>query len=361
MSSFLASLIAFCSSSRSRLLGSICGERIPRACSAWIAASSRAAFSGLTWKIQSVKAVPITKKLREIRAALVPVIFSSHPQYTAVGGILASPQLLKIQRLILTTVLKNLILRYLYREAMSQPKISCVYAIQNTVTGKSYVGSTKDAVKRWHAHKKQLRRGINHSIKLQRSWNKHGATVWKWVVLEECPENQLLVREQHYLDLFDSYRNGYNSSPTASSPNKGNRASVETREKLRQSHLGQLWISHPELGMKKVRESEIPVYLDRGWVRGRIDRIGIPPWNKDVPVPRKTRQQISFTLKHKRLRWMHHPQLGMKLVPERETEEKIRAGWVAGKPGVLHTVASKEKIRRAMVGTWATRRKSNGH
>ena len=90
-----------------------------------------------------------------------------------------------------------------------------VYCIFNAESGKSYIGSAKNIEYRWRKHREMLRRGKHHSLKLQNSWEKHGETPWHWLVIEECPEDLLLEREDHYIVLLNVFRGGYNMSGKA--------------------------------------------------------------------------------------------------------------------------------------------------
>jgi group I intron endonuclease len=114
--------------------------------------------------------------------------------------------------------------------------MSCgIYQILNSKTGKCYVGSAVDIEDRWVHHKKKLSGGSgHHSIKLQRSWNKHDPSVWKWNILQECEEAKLLWLEAFWICTLDSFDNGYNSiSITLDGERLVRRHSEETREKLR--------------------------------------------------------------------------------------------------------------------------------
>ena len=93
---------------------------------------------------------------------------------------------------------------------------SGVYRILNTVTGKSYVGSAADIGRRWTQHRSQLRRGVHHSVKLQRSWVVHGAEVFEFSVLELVDGDvALIAREQHWIDALNAYHGGYNTCADA--------------------------------------------------------------------------------------------------------------------------------------------------
>jgi len=79
-----------------------------------------------------------------------------------------------------------------------------VYAIENTVNGHRYIGSTTNYKSRWHTHRSTLRRGVHHSFILQKAWNKYGAQAFEFKLLLVCPKDQrieyenLLMPLQHY-------------------------------------------------------------------------------------------------------------------------------------------------------------------
>jgi group I intron endonuclease len=113
-------------------------------------------------------------------------------------------------------------------------KKSGIYKITNLITNKIYVGSTLDFDGRWWDHKKRLRKGNHHSIKLQRSYNIHGENNILFEVLEECGTDELLIKEQYYMDLYDTYKNGYNCRPKAEN-HLGAKRSEESKKKMSES------------------------------------------------------------------------------------------------------------------------------
>lgn len=95
-----------------------------------------------------------------------------------------------------------------------------VYKIENTKNGKKYIGSSKDMEKRFYQHKRDLNLGRHHSVKLQNAWNKVAdKSVFVFQVVEdvECLDD-LKVREQYYIDLYDTYYSGYNCSLKVDNP-----------------------------------------------------------------------------------------------------------------------------------------------
>lgn len=114
---------------------------------------------------------------------------------------------------------------------------SGVYQIRNTKTQKRYIGSGVSIRDRWAKHQRTLRAGTHHNVALQNAWNKYGADVFLFELLEEVTVlEQLVVREQAYLD-GSPRKMLYNIRRIAES-NLGLRHTQETREKQRQAKLG---------------------------------------------------------------------------------------------------------------------------
>lgn len=111
-----------------------------------------------------------------------------------------------------------------------------VYQILNKLNGKCYIGSGVNIGNRWSVHKNFLRNKVHHSSKLQRAWNKYKKKNFIFRVVEKCSIKELILREQHYIDLFDSYYNGYNEQPIARSA-LGVKHTRQFKEKLRRAQL----------------------------------------------------------------------------------------------------------------------------
>ncbi len=113
--------------------------------------------------------------------------------------------------------------------------VSGVYQIINKVNGNKYIGSSINLKKRKSRHWFDLKKGSHHSIILQRAWDKYGKKAFSFEVLEYVINiNQLIEREQYYLDLLVPK---YNISKTASSQ-LGVKRSVETKLKLSEALMG---------------------------------------------------------------------------------------------------------------------------
>lgn len=121
-------------------------------------------------------------------------------------------------------------MNYTILDKKTFPVNTGVYLISfiNSESGKVYIGSSASIPRenlcypcrlgfryRWSAHIRDLKNGCHHSCKLQRAYNKYGADNLFFVILKECSPQEVISNEQFYIDKFNSYRNGYNCSPSA--------------------------------------------------------------------------------------------------------------------------------------------------
>lgn len=82
---------------------------------------------------------------------------------------------------------------------------------------KRYLGASQDIDQRWREHRSDLFNNKHHSLKLQRAWNKHGRSAFRFEVLE-LVEGDLDLAEQNWLDRT---LNAYNVSADARAPMRG--------------------------------------------------------------------------------------------------------------------------------------------
>ena len=78
-----------------------------------------------------------------------------------------------------------------------------IYQIVNQVNGKSYIGQSRNIEKRWRQHKFGLNRETalqQGSYPLRSAFLKYGLIKFKFEIIEECSENDLLIREQYWID-----------------------------------------------------------------------------------------------------------------------------------------------------------------
>lgn len=118
-----------------------------------------------------------------------------------------------------------------------QRKCTGIYKISNSVNSKVYVGSAYCLVRRYDMHKSRLARGIHHSRALQSAVNKYGLDKFAFELVEICAKADVIKKEQYWINAYNSYKNGYNGSPTAQN-NAGLIVSEETKEKLSKALKG---------------------------------------------------------------------------------------------------------------------------
>lgn len=149
-------------------------------------------------------------------------------------------------------------------------KDSGVYAIENAVAKKVYVGSSTQLSKRIRSHVNMLKNGIHHSQHLQNAWNNALLKSFNILILDIADsKEQLLEREQYWIDYYHSYddSHGYNISPTSSS-SKGIKASDKTKAKMSVARKGKKFSSEHRMKIGiankgKVRSPDVVAEMSR--------------------------------------------------------------------------------------------------
>lgn len=162
---------------------------------------------------------------------------------------------------------------------------------------KHYVGSCKFLKSksyrdgfyyRLYIHIRDLINNKHHSIKLQRAFNKYGIEKLQFDILQDCKPELTLDIEQYWINVLDSYRQGYNSCPTAKS-NAGYSHSEETKLNMSLSRKGNVPWNKNLKGVYKTSE-ETKLKLS-------IATKGI----KKLCMSEEQKQKISNTLKGRKI------------------------------------------------------------
>jgi hypothetical protein len=100
------------------------------------------------------------------------------------------------------------------------PKKRGIYKIYftNSESSKFYIGSASGNLGfygRWKSHISLLKRNVSKNTILQNASNKYGIDNIIFEIIEEC-DSDILIREQHYIDVLNSYYSGYNARPKSS-------------------------------------------------------------------------------------------------------------------------------------------------
>lgn len=216
-------------------------------------------------------------------------------------------------------------------------KLGCLYMAKSKTTGKIYVGKTMQKLSnRKSRHKQDAIKELAHTH-FSRAIRKYGIEDFEWTILCTSTNNELLYKlERKLTQDFNLIEEGYNSveggkgglSPSEETRKKqslahigkatmtGRKASPETREKLRISHLGikpseetreKLSIAHKGIGLGKKISEEMKEKLRQA--------------NLGKKCSEETKKKLRISLKGNGL--------GRKLSPEQV--EKMRQSHL-GKP-----------------------------
>lgn len=110
-----------------------------------------------------------------------------------------------------------------------------VYIIKNKINQLCYIGSSINIEKRWKDHKKRLRYNNHKNQYLQRAWNKYGEENFEFKIIEETLTELRVFREQHYINAYKSYIDGYNLLEKA---DEIHIITNETKQKLSEIRIG---------------------------------------------------------------------------------------------------------------------------
>ncbi len=178
-----------------------------------------------------------------------------------------------------------------------------IYKILNKVTGKFYIGSSVNIRVRINWHFRQLNNGCHSNQHLQKSWLKYGSDAFKFCIVEYCQKNQLMMIEQHYLDVLQAYIRGYNLSPSAQN-NTGIIWSQESNKKRSMAHKGQVsklkGVSSTRVGYKMSEETKRKISIShKGMIfsEGRCQNISLAKMGK--PNSCKGKKRKPFTEEHR--------------------------------------------------------------
>lgn len=82
-----------------------------------------------------------------------------------------------------------------------------IYAIENLVTGRDYIGMTTTSfAQRWSEHKFSLQRGEHVNLALQDDWDLYGEASFEFYIVEIVQDVRMVAdREAHWIELNSTY------------------------------------------------------------------------------------------------------------------------------------------------------------
>ena len=85
--------------------------------------------------------------------------------------------------------------------------------ITNKINNKKYIGKTlKTIEERWKEHKRACRRSRNENRPLYRAFNKYGIENFQIEQLAFCTAEETSEKEQFFIELYQTYKYGYNAT-----------------------------------------------------------------------------------------------------------------------------------------------------
>lgn len=88
-----------------------------------------------------------------------------------------------------------------------------IYCITNLINNKKYVGKTIYSIdKRWRQHINDSKKNTCELRPLYKAMNKYGIDNFTIKELEQCDDQLLSIKEQYWIDKYNTYQNGYNAT-----------------------------------------------------------------------------------------------------------------------------------------------------
>ena len=171
--------------------------------------------------------------------------------------------------------------------------MAIIYKLENLQTGKVYIGqSIQHAKKRAQDHFLKLRKGKHWNKHLQNSWNKYTEKSFKFFVIlcGNFEVDELNILEQRYIDLYDSYNQGYNQTLGGFSCKRSKVSKLKMSKSKKELYKRQ---KHPWLGRKHSYKSKQKM---------SEARLGKAPWNKGKPKEQQANyDHVVYKWKHTKL------------------------------------------------------------
>lgn len=85
--------------------------------------------------------------------------------------------------------------------------------ITNKINNKKYIGKTLRTIeKRWQEHQRECRRSRDENRPLYRAFKKYGIENFQIEQLTFCTAEEASEKEQFFIELYETYKNGYNAT-----------------------------------------------------------------------------------------------------------------------------------------------------
>lgn len=125
-----------------------------------------------------------------------------------------------------------------------------VYKIE--CNNKIYIGSSVNILNRWTNHKSNLKNNKHPNAYLQNLYNKYGKDKFIYSIIEECRKEEILVKEQYYIDTLKPVIN----LRVIAESNKGIKMSDFTKQKLREKATGRTSSDEVKKNLSDLKKQE---------------------------------------------------------------------------------------------------------
>jgi len=200
-----------------------------------------------------------------------------------------------------------------------------IYGIRNIENGKWYIGSTYSGFGfnlRWMKHKRQLNGQYHPNEHLQRAWNKYGSDSFEFIVLEECSDSMLTVREQAWMRHYNSMNNKYGYNLIGADRHI---MSQETREKIRKANTGK---KHSDETKQKMSIAQTGKKISED------HKIKLHNFHVGKIMSKESRRKLSQSLTGRKLTEKTKNKISIARMGIRNTKEhneNIRLSWILRK------------------------------
>lgn len=153
--------------------------------------------------------------------------------------------------------------------------MAVIYRITNMANGKYYIGSAESFERRKWQHQYDLKRNMHKNPRLQSAWNKYGADMFVFEVVELVPEGVSVFEvENRYLHECVGAHDCYNINIDAFKPRLGKTHSEETKAKIAANRVPPAGANHYRYGKEVAPEVRAKISATQ---KGRANpRKGLP-------------------------------------------------------------------------------------
>lgn len=217
-------------------------------------------------------------------------------------------------------------------------QICGIYAIENLINGKVYIGQSVDIKKRFREHKYHFKTNNHCNNYLQNAWNKYGEENFSFEIIEQCSEEELRPKEIFYIEEYRKIIEVYNLT-NGGDGTKGYNHTEESKKKMSEYHKGKHEGENNNFyGKKHTKETKEKISKvckgKPGTMTGRAhteyskkkmskSRKGILTWNKGIPHTEETKEKISLANKGKPSPMKGKPSWNKGKTLSKETRKKM--------------------------------------